>query len=312
MGQPPLNRQTLDLSLWDNLEPAARHLPDAVEHHEGFWSTTDGQQIFWQSWETTVTSPRGTVALIHGYHEHSARFHHVASALALVGYHVIAIDLRGHGRSTGRRGYVQQFARYADDLSLLKRRALDRFGDGPLFFLGHSNGGLVTLRYALRKPANITGFILSNPLIELAADVSAIKQGLGRLTGKWVPTLSLPSGVDSAHLSHLNSVVRDYDEDPLVFGEANARWFLEMERASADLKARAADLDQAFLFVLGGDDRIVDAGATEAFFHTLGSMDRELEVYPDLFHELLNERRWTTVLSHIVIWMERHRTWAGQ
>ncbi len=313
MGQPPLNRQTLDLSRWDGLEPANSDLPDTVVHHDGFWSTTDGEELYWQSWEATHPGQaRGVVALVHGYHEHGARFSHVAAALVAVGYDVMAIDLRGHGRSTGRRGFVERFGRYADDVALLKRRALHRFPDRPLFLMGHSNGGLVTLRYALRKPSRICGFVVSNPLIELAADVSRIKQALGRLSGRLLPRLSLPSGVDPAHLSHLPQVVRNYEQDPLVFGEANARWFLEMERASSDLQARAAHLDQPFLFVVGSDDRIVDAGATEHFFHQLGSMDRELEVYPDLFHELLNEAQWKTVLSHIVIWMERHRTWAGQ
>ncbi len=303
----PWTEDTLLTEDWDDLVPGRPNEDDEVVHEEGYWATPDSEQIYWQCWHDPACEARGTVGLMHGYGEHSARYGHVAVALVRSGYNVMAIDARGHGRSTGRRGFVRRFSRYADDLSMLKRRALDRWPDAPLFMLGHSNGGLTTLRYALRKPEGVQGFIVTSPLCRVAVEVSPVKSALGRLTSRMVPTLSLPSDLDANDLSHLEGVVDAYRKDPLVFDIANARWFTEMENAFDDLEARADSLDQPFFFLVAGDDRIVDPGPTESLFHRLASLDRELEVFPDLYHEILNERPWRTILQRIILWMERHR-----
>ncbi len=303
----PWTAETLSTDDWDDLAPGRPNPDPDIEREEGYWATPDGEQIYWQCWFDPGGGQRGTVGLTHGYGEHSARYDHVAVALVRSGYNVMAIDVRGHGRSTGRRGFVRRYSRYADDLAILKRRALHRFRDVPLFLFGHSNGGLITLCYALRKPDGVQGFVVTSPLCCVAVKVNPVKSALGRVTSRVVPTLSLPSGLDAAHLSHIEEVVDAYQRDPLVFDIANARWFTEMEQAFADLKSRADALDQPFLFLVAGDDRVVDSGTTEALFHRLGSMDRELEVYPDLYHEILNERSWRTILQRIILWMERHR-----
>lgn len=306
----PWTPQTLTLDAWEDLGPARHSGADTVGREDGYWSTTDNEQLYWQAWfdDSPQANPRGTVALMHGYAEHSARYGHIATALVRSGYQVLAIDARGHGRSTGRRGHIDRFERYVDDMAILKRRALDRWPDQPLFMLGHSNGGLITLRYALRKPDGVTGYVVSSPLCQLALEVPRLKELLGRLTSRMVPTLSLPSGIDPGDISHIDEVVERYQRDPLVFDITTARWFTETQQAMADLAQRANTLDQPFLFLVAGADCIVDSGTTEKVFHDLGSLDRELEVFPDLSHEIFNERPWRDILQRTILWMERHRS----
>lgn len=299
---------TLDTELFDDLRPGGTIPTDELQHDDGYWATTDNHQLYWQSWfDASTSGRRGSVALMHGYGEHTGRYDHVAAALVRAGYDVMALDLRGHGRSTGRRGYVSRFSRYVDDLALLKRRVLDRWPDRPLFVLGHSNGGLVALRYALRKPDGIVGFAVTSPLCRLAVSAGRLKKLAGRLAGRLAPKLSLPSELDPGDLSHIDEVVDRYRRDPLVFDVANTRWYTELLEATESLRRRAAALDQPFLFLVAGDDRVVDPSATESLFHRLGSLDRELEVFPDLYHEILNEPPWRTILRRLILWMERHR-----
>ena len=308
---PPVwTEESLQIEDWQDLAPARPAPSDAVDRDEGYWTTTDHEQIYWQAWfdDDSAGDRRGTVALMHGYGEHSARYDHVAVALVRSGYDVLAIDARGHGRSTGGRGYVERFSRYVDDMAMLKRRALKRWPDQPLFVVAHSNGGLIALRYALRKPDGITGYVVSSPLCGLAVHVPMIKDLAGRLTSRIVPTLSLPSELDPEDVSHIDEVVEKYRRDPLIFDTANARWFTETQNAMADLSRRSGDLDQPFLFLVAGSDCIVDPKVTESIFHRLGSHDRELEVFPELNHEILNERPWRSILQRIILWMERHRS----
>jgi alpha-beta hydrolase superfamily lysophospholipase len=304
----PWTAETLHVDLWRDLAPARALEPDAVARDGGTWETGE-QVLFWQAWyDASDEAPRrGVVALMHGYGEHSGRYDHVAGALVRCGYQVLAIDARGHGRSSGRRGHIEHFDAHVDDLALLVRRAHDRWPGLPLFVLGHSNGGLITLRYALRRPREVAGFVVSSPLCKVALAVPAAKELAGRIASRVWPTLSIPTGLDAAYVSHLEEVVRAYRRDPLVFGTTTVRWYTEAQHAMADLAGRAHTLDQPFLFLVAGADRIVEPQATRRVFHGLASSEREIEVYGDLYHEILNEARWRDVLRRAVLWMERRR-----
>src|SRR5688500_3489789 len=86
------------------------------------------------------------LAEVHGYGDHAGRYWELMTWLASRGVACHAFDFRGHGRSTGRRGFVRRWDEHLDDLrAFLDLPALrhDSPGDPPLFVLGHSHGGLV-------------------------------------------------------------------------------------------------------------------------------------------------------------------------
>lgn len=308
----PMSPEELEALDFSGLAPArspgdARLEAEGIEHEVGFWTTVDGIQLYWQAWSSEATPRRGCVALMHGYGEHCSRYHHVAVALVRAGYNVMAIDARGHGRSTGIRAHVDRYADYVRDMALLKRNIEGRWPHLPLFVLGHSNGGLITLRYALTRPTRVRGFIVTSPLVGIKVAVSPAKAAAGKLMSRVWPHFSLPSGLDARDVCQNPDVIRHYASDPLNNAVATARYFTEVNEATASLFTRAHEIDQPFLFLIAGNDAVVDAAATERLFHRLGSHDRELEVYPDLFHEILNEEVWPDIVRRIVGWMEAHR-----
>ncbi|MFW5967657.1 MAG: alpha/beta hydrolase [Persicimonas sp.] len=300
--------EALDLS---GLAPA-RALDDdePIAQEEGFFESFDDEKLFWQSWEPDEGAERGVVALMHGFGEHSSRYDHVAGALCRAGYGVMAIDARGHGRSTGRRAHVAQFGHYVQDLDQLVERTAARWPDLPLFCLGHSNGGLIALMYALEKPEDLAGFIVTSPMCRLALKVSAPKAVTGKVLSTVWPTLTMANDIDPKKLSHIDRVVEAYERDPLVLKVVSARWFTEATRAQDELFERAPQLNQPFLFLIGGSDQIVDPSAAEEVFHRMTSGDRQMEVYPRLFHEILNERSWEEVVRRLLDWLEEHRSQA--
>lgn len=295
----------LDLS---DLAPAHALNDPSIDRDEGFLHAPDGLQIFWQSWSREASQQRGSVALMHGYGEHSGRYDHVAGALVRAGYNVMAIDARGHGRSTGERAHVARFHDYVSDLAMLKRKIDSTWPGLPLFVLGHSNGGLIALRYALTQPAGVSGFVVSSPLVKIKAEIPAIKAVAGNIMSKVWPSFSMPSGLAPSSVSQNPEVVAQYGEDPLVLDIATARWFTEAKAAGADLLVQAPQMDQPFLFLVAGNDALVDPVATEKVFHRLGSRDRELEIFPNLFHEILNEDVWDNITRRLIRWMELQRT----
>lgn len=296
--------KTLGKEIFEGLEPGKVAARDAVGREEGYFRTVDGEKIYWQSWRTKAEEPSGVVLIMHGYGEHSRRYEHVAVALVRAGYEVFALDARGHGKSTGPRGFVERFSRYTDDLSELKRRVRDRFPEVPLFVLGHSNGGLIALDYALRQPEGVSGFLIVSPYLGLAVEVPLAKEAAGKVMSRVFPQVSLPSGLSGDMVSHLPTVIENYDSDALIFDVANSRWFTETTETWGRLFRRAEELVQPFFFSVAGADVVADSREAEKFFHLLGSKDREMEIHPELFHEVLNESEWTEIVTRMLIWMD--------
>ncbi|QDG50967.1 alpha/beta hydrolase [Persicimonas caeni] len=301
--------EALDFS---DLAPAVPLDDDGVLQDEGFWHAFDGLQIFWQSWQPEGGPTRGVIALMHGFGEHSSRYDHVAGALCRAGYAVLAIDARGHGRSTGKRAHVQRFEHYVRDYDLLKMHARARWPELDLFCFGHSNGGLIVLQYALTQPDDITGFVVTSPFCGFALEVPAIKAAAGDLLSKIWPSFTMPNGLDGSKISHVQRVVDKYDSDPLDLKIVSARYFTEAKAAQQTLLERAGELEQSFLFLVAGGDEVVDPKCAEDVFHKMGSGDREMEIFPKLYHEILNEEPWDDIVRRMLRWMERHRQTAAE
>jgi alpha-beta hydrolase superfamily lysophospholipase len=149
---------------------------------------------------------------------------------------------------------------------------------------------------------------VTSPFCGFPGDIPQTKTLAGKLLSKVWGTLSLATGLEASDLSHIDRVVETYTDDPLVFEEATARWFTETLATQREVDARASEITVPILFLLAGDDRIVDAEVAEDIFHRLRSSDRELETFPELYHEILNETSWTDVADRLVSWFARHTT----
>jgi pimeloyl-ACP methyl ester carboxylesterase len=96
----------------------------------------------WQ-WGDPAAPP---VVLVHGAFDHGRMFDELAPAIAELGYHAVAIDVRGHGDS-GRLGTGNVWWP-----ALLDIVALARHLGGPVGLIGHSMGAGQTLTMAAAFP----------------------------------------------------------------------------------------------------------------------------------------------------------------
>ena len=140
----------------------------------------DGLMLRGRWWHRA--EPRGGLVIAHGFGEHGGTYRHVAESLgAALDIDVIAVDLRGHGASPGRRGMVRRYDELTDDLACAMEWVAQRMPDLPRFLLGHSNGGQVALRFALEDRSPIQGLIISNPALRIALPIPPHKIRLGKL-----------------------------------------------------------------------------------------------------------------------------------
>ena len=67
-------------------------------------------------YQSSVISPKAVLFLVHGMGEHALRYAHVAEYFKNVNIITVAIDLRGHGRSQGKRGHMPSYELMMQDL----------------------------------------------------------------------------------------------------------------------------------------------------------------------------------------------------
>lgn len=270
---------------------------------EDTFSGVSGRSIFYQTWRPEAES-RAVLLLAHGAGEHSNRYTGLADYFTAQGYVVIALDHNGHGRSDGVPGHVEDFEDYLSDLRTLHLQTSQRYDGLPIFLVGHSLGGLICSVYLLRHQAEFTGGILSGPAIKTELAPGPLQMMLIRLLSVLTPKLGMLQ-LDANGVSRDPEVVRDYIADPLVHhGKISVRKLLELFGAMDTVQSRAQELSLPILIMHGAEDAMADVEGSRFLHEHIGSQDKTLKIYPDLFHEIFNEPEKAAVMADMLQWCE--------
>ncbi|MCA8020582.1 alpha/beta hydrolase [Burkholderia metallica] len=269
--------------------------------------TADGLELAsyrWPAGDGTVP-PRATIALVHGLAEHAGRYAALAARLNAAGIDVLAIDLRGHGQSPGKRAWVERFDGYLDDADALVAEAAR--GDAPLFLMGHSMGGAVAALYAIeRAPARghaLTGLVLSSPALAPGRDVPRWMLAVSRVISRVWPTFPAIR-IDAALLSRDPAVVAANRADPLVHHAAvPARTGAEILDAMTRIESGRGGLRVPVLVYHGTEDKLTEPDGSRAFGARVGSPDRTLMLYEGGFHETMNDLERDRVIDALIAWI---------
>jgi len=246
---------------------------------------------------------RAVVVVVHGLHEHSARYAHVGTRLAAEGFAVYAADHRGHGRSDGRRANIERMALLQQDLRSFVEFAAGRH-PGPVFMVGHSLGGLIALEYALDcRGSALDGLVLSGPAVTATAG-SALAKWLAPVLSALVPDLGVASLDAEQKICRDPEVVRSYQDDPLVYrGRIKARTGAEILGVIQRLPGALPRLRVPLLILHGTDDQISPVAGSLMVHEAVSSPDKTLRQYPGLYHEVFNEPEHDRILTDLVSWL---------
>ncbi len=276
-----------------------------MHHKEGYFPTPDGLRLFFQSWRPEATA-RAAVLVVHGFGEHSGRYGNLVNHLVPQGFAMYALDHRGHGRSPGQRGHILHWSQYRADLERFQQEVAAQEGGKPLFLYGHSMGSLIVLDYLLTQPSGLRGAIVSGVLLEPGQTAKPLLVALARLFSQLWPSFSLKLGLDPQALSRHEAVVQAYRTDPLVHGQASARWGTEVLRTIQAVKARVQDIRTPLLILHGEADTINRVEGAHWLWQKVATPDKVLRVYPGGFHEPHNDLDQAQVLQDVTEWLEQH------
>ncbi|HLT94229.1 MAG TPA: lysophospholipase [Membranihabitans sp.] len=255
-----------------------------------------------------VEQPRAAVILTHGIGSHSGRNSGLAEWFNRERISVFAFDLPGHGRTRTTKWLFDDFQNLTEALHQIYQNAIEycEIRDVPLFLFGHSMGGLITLDFVIQFQPRVAGVILSAPALD-PGDI--VKPWMIRLAGqlrKWFPGLPILK-IPPTQLSRDVTVVEDYQKDPLVFqGRIKVATGYEMLTRMQYAMENAVSITHPVLIVQGKADKIVRPDVTGRFFDLLGSRDKTLKLYPEMYHELLKDHGKERVFHDLLAWLEEH------
>lgn len=270
-------------------------------------NSKDDIEFFVRGWEPD-SNPKALVALVHGLGEHTGRYEHVAKAFTDAGYAMVGFDLRGHGKSTGIRGHFPSLDAVMQDIRNFFVFLTQRYPQIPQFLYGHSLGGLLVLTYTLKHGAGLKGVIatssgLRSPLME-----QKLKLLIVRLLGSLAPTALLPSGLETAAISHDPEVIRKYMSDSLNHDRVSLAFGKTGLVATEYAWSHAEQFQPPLLLMHGTADRIAYSHGSADFAKLAAKQNQDVTVklWDDLYHELHNEPQKEQAIQFTIDWLNRH------
>jgi lipase len=209
-----------------------------------------------------------TIVCLHGVTGHGARFRKLAEE-RLDGFHVLAPDLRGHGRS----GWDEPWTLRAqvDDL-------LETFS-APAAWVGHSLGGRLVMEVTARAPELVERAALIDPAVRVPPDI-ARQLADYETRPKEFASLAEARVERSRDLVSTPPEILDEElrEHLVRAGDGRLRYRYSQQCAAAVYLELAApppaydDLRVPTLLVVGADSKLVSAAEAELYRRALGDL----------------------------------------
>lgn len=256
-----------------------------------FVQMRDGAELYVQVKETG--SPVWIVAT-HGVGEHMER-HKYLPDLFGHDFNIFQYDLRGHGRSTGRRTYISDFSVYMEDLKEIIRFLQEKYRMERYILFGHSMGALITCAFMQnyvedeRYPERV---VINAPPCGADGVLGKILKVLPTtfFNGACEIPYSFPIGglVDLEHLSHDPRTKEDYVKDSLNSLKLESKLILELMKTAQATFARPIRSKCPSFATVGSSDRVVSVDDVVEYFTNVDK-SFNFKVFDGAYHEIHNE-----------------------
>ncbi|MES3036590.1 MAG: lysophospholipase [Bdellovibrionota bacterium] len=282
---------------------------------EAFFSAADHTKLYYQRWKPVQS--RGTLVITHGQGEHSESYHRVVEALAPLHLDIWSWDMRGHGKSEGKRGFANSAEEYYKDYVEFMEKVIfvDRSSEAnqknaklPLFLLAHSMGGMIQLLALERHPRwKITAQVCSAPLLGVAVAVPKVKEVAAQVMAQAWPKLTLGNEITNDMVTRDVEVMKEFESDIYRHGRISSGVYVSFNPLMAEVATNAKSIKVPTLFQLPENDPVVSTPAARAVFKDIGTEEKTLLLYGDgARHEMYNDTHRATVLADLRRYLQNY------
>lgn len=274
-----------------------------MQHTEGKFTGRNNFSLYRQAWLPDI-APKAILLVVHGIAEHSGRYMNLVNYFVPKGYAVYSFDLRGHGKSDGKRSYIERFSYYIDDLQTFFNLVRTENPNTKIFMVGHSMGSTISIDYALEHQSELQGLIISGTTLKLGSSISKTAILMAKILSVLMPKMGV-SALDPGGISRDPAVVAAYVNDPLNYtGKLSARFGVELLKTMEMLQSGLSEINLPILIMQGSQDRISDPSSSKLLFDGVGSKDKTMKIYEGFYHEIFNDPERQQVFSDMEAWLK--------
>jgi len=258
-----------------------------------------GEKLATHTWKP-AGSPKCLVFMSHGFSEHLGLYHEVAHKLNEYGYLVFGHDHVGHGKSDGKRVYIENVDDYCDDVILHCLDVQEKYPNLKMYIVGHSMGGMITIRSALMQKELFHGMVLNGPLVVpgpqvLGMDFRAtpfrtfISRAFLSFLSWFIPETSVGG-------PNLNFVTRDLEIHDMLnkdllrwTGGCKVRLLLAFVNCLDDNINSLSDVRTPFLVLHGSEDILCNPVGSHLLYRRSRTEDKQVKIFEGSRHQLFLE-----------------------
>ncbi len=283
---------------------------------------------------------KGIIHINHGAAEHSERYLEFAQTMSAQGFHVFAHDHRGHGATSvpgipshvfGEDGWnlviEDALALGAHIKGAIPKLENDHGGQElPFILAGHSMGAVVAFEMLLRDPVCADGLLLSGPVLQKNSAMPVL-QSLLKMEAAFKEPESISTLFQKLAWDPLNKpykpartaydwLSRDEDEVDKYLADPECGWpptvnfAVELSKGLAktykDARLKSLRSDMPVLMMSGSHDSSTANGASVAELEKrlteAGAKRISSKIFPEMRHELFNERDREQVYDYVSEW----------
>lgn len=264
--------------------------------------TSDGTELVMEHW-LPATHPVATLLVVHGFNEYAGAFAEVGKALASQDIAVWSFDQRGFGRSP-YRGLWSSSERMAADVREAASQLRKANPRQPLYVLGFSMGGAVTLLAAQSGKLDADGILLAAPAVWTSASQPAYQRWAHRLAARLIPGWK-PTGENlNIRPSDNRDMLRRLGKDPWIIKGAR----MDTLHGLVDLMDKgfnaASTLTVPVLLLYGDKDQIIPPKPIKRLWENLPPGKRCFIRYTHGWHMLGRDLNGQEVITDTVNWIK--------
>ncbi|RKP49947.1 alpha/beta hydrolase [Cohnella endophytica] len=270
---------------------------------EGTFNGVNGTQLFYRK-AFQRESAKGMVLAVHGLGDHSGGLRNLYEKWAESGYIVYALDLRGHGRSLGKRGFIRTWDEFRGDLHSLRELGASETQGLPIYLAGHSLGGVISADYALHHGEGISGLVLIAPAISYRP--TFFEKFLLASLGKLKPDLAIRKNGDPEGLTLDPEILTRLTSDPLRHNTVTPGLGLGLMQAVSRIMKQSSAIQIPLLLQYGLEDKLTPPAKLREFFHSVGSGDKQTFEYDAMRHRPFDDLDRERFFADMLNWLDRH------
>jgi len=265
----------------------------------------DGAKLPVRSWLPKQSPVKAVIVGLHGFNDYSNGFAIPGEYLSRQGIGLYAYDQRGFGGAPGRGLWAGREA-YANDLTCFVKVIRKRHPGVPLYVLGESMGGAVTMVAATgSNPPDIDGVILVAPAVWGRQTMPWYQRWLLAAGSHTFPGLKLSGKELNVKPTDNDEIRRALSRDPLFIKDTRIDAMYGLTNLMDEALTRAERLHLPTLVQYGKNDQVIPKEPTFMMLDKMPKATRKA-FYEQGYHMLLRDLQGEKPMADIAAWIIDH------